>query len=442
MKDLTVGNEGKQIITFAMPMLIGSLFQQMYNTADSIIVGRFIGKEAMAAVSGANPIMFLLTSLLMGVTMGFSILISQYYGAKDMEKVKQSIDTTYLFVIIMSLVITILGIITSGPILRLIQTPEEIIQAAKGYLMIIFGGIIFSAGYNTISSILRGLGDSVNPLIFLIIATVINIILDIVFVVVGKMGVNGVALATIIAQAIAFLFSVIYLNKRHEFLKIKLNKLSYDHTIFMQGLKLGIPGGIQQMSFSIGNIALQSLINSYGTAAMAAVGAGGKIETFISIPIMNIGAAVSTFVAQNMGAGEIERTKRGVRISVKIALGLSITVAALLVGFSEPLIRLFNHDPEVVKIGSRYLQIIGPCFFMISTSFMLSSAIKGAGDAIFALFSSLISLWVVRIPAAYIFAHFMGVDGIWLGVPAGWIVGGIITFIYYKKGRWLEKIKL
>ncbi len=439
MKDLTIGNESKCIFNFALPMLIGSLFQQLYNTADSIIVGRFIGKNAMAAVSGANPIMFLLTSFLMGITLGFSILISQYYGAKNMEKVKNAIDTTYIFIFIASFFITIIGVFFSDNILQIMNTPSEIFNLSKGYLVIIFAGTLFSTGYNSVCAILRGLGDSTNPLYFLIIATILNIILDIVFIIYFNMGVNGVALATIIAQAVAFIFSVVYLNKRHDVLKIKFKSLKYDSDIFKTGLKLGLPSAVQQTLFSIGNITLQSLVNSYGTSAMAAFGAGSKIETFISLPIMNLGSAVSTFVAQNMGAGKVERVKKGVKSSITMALSISVFVLIIFFLFKENLIKLFNTDPEVVSIGSRYLLTIGPFFFLISTSFMLTSSIRGAGASLFAMISSMISLWIARIPASYLLSSIYGVNGIWMGIPIGWLVGLIVTGIYYKKGYWKNK---
>ncbi|AUN14152.1 MATE family efflux transporter [Paraclostridium sordellii] len=439
MKDLTVGKESKCIFNFALPMLIGSLFQQLYNTADSIIVGRFVGKSAMAAVSGANPIMFLLTSFLMGITLGFSILISQYYGSKNMEKVKSAIDTTYVFIFIASFFITFIGVFFSGKILEIMNTPSEIFDLSKGYLIIIFTGTLFSTGYNSICAILRGLGDSTNPLYFLIIATILNIILDIVFIIYFNMGVNGVALATIIAQAVAFIFSVLYLNRKHEVLKIKFRNLKYDLEIFKTGLKLGLPSAIQQTLFSIGNITLQSLVNSYGTSAMAAFGAGSKIETFISLPIMNLGSAVSTFVAQNIGANKVDRVKKGVKSSINMALSISLFVLIIFFLFKENLIKLFNTDPEVVSIGCRYLLTIGPFFFLIGTSFMLTSAIRGAGASMFAMISSMISLWIARIPASYLLSSFYGVNGIWMGIPIGWCVGLIVTGIYYKNGYWKNK---
>ncbi|CCL72713.1 Putative drug/sodium antiporter, MATE family [Clostridioides difficile E28] len=439
MKDLTTGHEGKSIFFFAMPMLIGSLFQQLYNTADSIIVGRFIGKEAMAAVSGANPIMFLLVAALMGVSLGFSILVSQFYGSGDLKKVKATIDTTYILLFIGSILISILGIVFGGPMLKLMNTPESIFAQSKLYLTIIFSGILFSAGYNSVSAILRGLGDSVTPLYFLIIATILNIVLDLTFIVVLRMGVEGVALATIMAQAVSFIISIIYLNKRHEVLKFKIKGIVYDNKIFKDGLRLGLPSGVQQMLFSIGNMALQFLVNSYGTSAMAAFGAGLRIENFISLPIMNLGSAVSTFVAQNIGAGENERVKKGIRESIKMTLVLAVTVIALILLFRENLIALFNTDKDVIKIDSSYLFIIGPFFLFIGTSFVLSSAMKGAGDSMFALISSIVSLWLGRLPASYMLSKFFGTDGIWMGIPFGWTLGLIVTVIYYKKGHWKTK---
>ncbi|CCL34268.1 MATE family efflux transporter [Clostridioides difficile] len=439
MKDLTTGHEGKSIFFFAMPMLIGSLFQQLYNTADSIIVGRFIGKEAMAAVSGANPIMFLLVAALMGVSLGFSILVSQFYGSGDLKKVKATIDTTYILLFIGSILISILGIVFGGPMLKLMNTPESVFAQSKLYLTIIFSGILFSAGYNSVSAILRGLGDSVTPLYFLIIATILNIVLDLTFIVVLRMGVEGVALATIMAQAVSFIISIIYLNKKHEVLKFKIKGIVYDNKIFKDGLRLGLPSGVQQMLFSIGNMTLQFLVNSYGTSAMAAFGAGLRIENFISLPIMNLGSAVSTFVAQNIGAGENERVKKGIRESIKMTLVLAVTVITLILLFRENLIALFNTDKDVIKIGSSYLFIIGPFFLFIGTSFVLSSAMKGAGDSMFALISSIVSLWLGRLPASYMLSKFFGTDGIWMGIPFGWTLGLIVTVIYYKKGYWKTK---
>lgn len=439
MNDLTQGHEGKQILLFTLPMLIGSLFQQLYNTADAIIVGRFIGTEAMAAVSVANPIMLMLTSFLTGTALGFSILVSKYYGAQETKKVVATIHTTYIFVFVASLIITLLGVIFGSALLHIINTPLEVFDQAKDYLVIIFIGTLFSAGYNAISAILRGLGDSRNPLYFLIIATVLNIVLDVVFVIQFKMGVGGVALATVLAQGVSFVFSLLYLNYKHTLFRLDLRHFSFDSDIFKQGLKIGIPSAIQQMLFSLGNISLQSLVNGFGTSAIAAFGAGMKIESFISLPVINLGAAISTFVAQNIGAKKLERVKKGIHYTNLIAISIALAVVIVFALWSETLISFFNSDVEVIAIGARYLRILGPFFIIATINYIWTSAIKGSGEAIFPLINSVISLWLARIPCSYIFSHFLDVDGIWFGIPAGWCLGFLITFFYYKKGNWLKR---
>lgn len=440
MIDLTKGNEGKSIFLFALPMLIGGVFQQLYNTADSIIVGRFIGVDAMAAVSGANPIMFLIISLITGITLGFSIIISQYFGAKKDKKVKEAINTTYIFAFFSSIILTIVGIVFTEPILKMINTPENIFLQSRNYLIIIFLGLFFSTGYNTVSAVLRGLGDSKNPLYFLIIATILNIILDVVFIIYFNMGVAGVALATVIAQGASFLFSIIYLNKNHKLLKISIKDISFSKNIFIKGIRLGIPSGIQQMLFSLGNIALQSLVNSFGTVYMAAFGAGMKIESFISLPIINLGAALSTFVAQNIGSQKKHRINKGLKFTIYFSLILAVSVTFIFYKYGDFLISFFNEDIDVITIGHNYLKTIGPFFIFACTGYMYTSTIKGAGASMFALFSSIISLWLGRVPVSYLLSNYIGITGVWLGISTGWTIGFIITYLYYRSNKWDKSI--
>ena len=254
------------------------------------------------------------------------------------------------------------------------------------------------------------------------------------------MDISGAALATVISQGTSFIFSIIYLNKKHKLFNIKIKVMNFNNKIFKKGLKLGIPSAIQQMLFSFGNIALQSLVNSYGSSAMAAFGAGLRIESFISLPIINLGAAVSTFVAQNKGAKKFDRITNGLKYSIYISIVMAISIAILFSLFAKELIMMFNSDSEVLQIGSRYLNTIGPFFIFICISFMLTSAIKGAGNAIFPLISSIISLWLARIPGSYFFSNLLGVYGIWIGIPIGWIIGFIVTLIYYKKANWSKEI--
>lgn len=439
MKDLTKGNEAKLVFYFTLPMLIGNVFQQLYNTVDSFIVGRFVGKEAMGAVTLSFPIMFLLIAFNIGITMGATILISQYYGARDLKKVKRTIDTTYIFIFIASIIVTIVGLVFSRPILELIRTPQDMMEQAKTYLDIIFIGMTFSFGYNTVSAILRGLGDSKTPLYFLIISTVINIILDLVFILVFNMGVAGAAWATIIAQAASFFFGIYHLNKNHDVLRFKIKGMVFDKDIFKESVKLGVPSGVQQTVFSFGMMAVQTMVNQFGTDTVAAFGAASRIDSFATMPMMNFGAAISTFVGQNVGANKLERVKKGYHSTLLMSNGLSVFVGIILVIFSKPLVAFFNTDSNVIQIGANYLVIVAPFYIVLSTMFVANSVMRGAGDAIFPMISSLVSLWFARIPLAFFLSKTMGPSGIWWSIPIGWVIGLIIVLIYYRSGRWKKK---
>lgn len=439
MKDLTKGNEAKLILVFALPMLIGNIFQQLYNTVDGLIVGNTLGKEAMGAVMLSFPIMFLLLSLVMGITMGSTILLSQYYGAKDMDKVKKTIDTAYIFMFFASIIVTIGGLLLSGPILTLIKTPADIMPQAKAYLDVIFAGMIFMFGYNSISAILRGLGDSKTPLYFIIISTVINIILDYVFILAFHWGVAGAAWATVIAQGISFIFGIYHLNRTHEVLKFNIKSMKFDKEIFKMSVKLGIPSGIQQMLFSFGMMALQTIVNGYGTDAVSAFGAASRIDSFATMPIMNFGAAISTFVGQNIGANKLDRVRKGYRYTQIISASTAIVLGLLITVFGRYMMSWFNQDSSVIDVGASYLRIVGPFYFVISMMFITNSVLRGAGDAIFPMISSILSLWLIRIPIAYALSRKLGTDGIWWAIPAAWSFGFIITSVYYRSEKWKKK---
>ncbi|WP_042439880.1 MATE family efflux transporter [Clostridium amazonitimonense] len=441
MKDMTKGSEAKLIFNFALPMFIGNIFQQLYNTVDSVIVGRALGKEALGAVGASNPIMFLLISLIIGVAMGSSILISQYFGARDMDKVKKTIDTAYIFLFIASIAVTIVGVIFSGPILRFMKTPDSIIHQAKSYLNVIFIGIIAMFGYNSISAILRGLGDSKTPLIFLIISTVINIVLDIVFVLVFNWGVAGAAWATVIAQTCSFIFGIHHLNKTHDVFKFNVRDMKFDNRIFKESIRIGLPSGVQQMLFSFGMIAMQTMVNKFGADTVAAFTAASRVDTFASMPIMNFGAAISTFVAQNIGAGKMERVKKGYRSTLVMSTVICLIVTIAMQLWGTNLVRLFNKDPRVIVIGTEYLRIISIFYVVISAMFITNGVLRGAGDTIFPMINSILSLWLIRIPIAYTLSPRLGSKGIWWSIPIAWSFGLVLTYSYYRLGRWKKKIK-
>lgn len=436
MKDLTTGGEGRLIWNFTVPMLIGNVFQQSYNVVDSVIVGRAIGKSALAAVGASFPILFLLVSLIMGVTLGFSILISQFYGAKDMARVRRTIDTACLFLFFSSLLTTALGLAFSGRILGLLNTPAEIFPQALTFLRITFAGLVFLFSYTTLSSILRGLGDSRTPLYFLVLSSILNIALVLLFVTVLRWGIAGSAWATVLAQAFSFLLAVRYLNKTHPVLKFRLKGLEFDRAIFKQSLAIGLPSGVQQMLVAGGMMALTRLVNGFGTDAVAAFTAAGRVDTFAVMPAMSLSIAISTFVGQNIGAGKLERVKRGLKMSLYISGATSLLTTLLIVVFGWHLISMFNSDPAVVSIGSRYLLIVGGFYIVFSSMFVINGALRGAGDTFFPMLVTVLALWGIRVPVSTYLSGRLGTDGIWWGVPAAWIAGLGLSWAYYNTGRW------
>jgi putative MATE family efflux protein len=438
-KDLTVGNERKLIIQFTIPMLIGSLFQQMYNVVDSLIVGNFIGKNALAAVGVSFPIIFLLISLLIGLTIGLSILVSQYFGAKDIKKVKEAIDTIYISLFVASLIITAFGLLFSRELMQLLAVPAEIENDSVLYFSIFTGGLVFLFGFNATNAILRGLGDTKTPLYFLIISTVLNLILDVVFVGVIGLGVEWVAIATVFSQFVAFIAAIIYLNKRHPIVHLSLRHLKFNKEIFRQSLKMGIPSGLQQSFVAIGILALFRIVNEFGTDAMAAFTIASRLDSFAAMPAMILASALSNFVGQNMGAGKLDRISKGYRETVKISVVIAVSVSIILVSFRTSLISVFNQDPQVIEIGSHYLMIVGFFYLVYSLLFVNQSVLRGAGDAITPMLITLVALWIVRIPISWWLSRTYGTDGIWWGIPIAWGIGFALSQIFYLRGRWKKK---
>jgi putative MATE family efflux protein len=439
MNDLTVGKEGSLILKFALPMLLGNVFQQLYNIVDSIIVGNFIGKEALAAVGASFPIIFAFLSLIIGIATGSTIVISQYFGAKEIEKVKRTIDTLFIFLFFASILISIVGIIFSEDIFRLLQLPEEVIPQARVYFNIFIGGVIVSFGFNGTSAVLRGLGDSKTPLYFLIVSTFFNIGFDLLFVLVFKWGIAGVAIATVLAQAGAFITAIFYLNKTHKIIQFSLINLNFDRAIFKKSIRIGLPTGIQQTFVAIGMTALIGIVNTFGTNVIAAYSVVMRINSLASLPAMNFAAALSTFVGQNIGAKKMERVRSGLISTLKMSSLVSIGVSAFVLIGSSFLMNLFTNDSEVIRIGREYLLIVGSFYVIFSAMFTISGVMRGAGDTLIPMFFSLISLWIIRIPGAWLLSKEFGEIGIWWSMPIGWFVGLTLAFIYYLTGNWKKK---
>ncbi len=439
MRDLTKGNEAKQLLLFSLPMLIGNVFQQFYNMVDSWVVGRFIGTDALAAVGASFPIIFLMVSLVMGLGMGANVLIAQYYGAKKPERIRAAIDTAYLVLFVLGLVLAVVGYFSAAPILRLLRVPDKVLGPASLYLRVIFIGLPATFFYNGVSAVLRGLGDSSTPLYMLIASTIINIVLDLLFVRVFGWGIAGVAWATVIAQALSFLGSQLYLNRTHEILRTDFRKLRFDRDIFRLIVKIGLPSGIQQMLVSLGLMFMSAVVNGFGSTVMAGFAAASRIDSFAGMPSMNIGMALSSFVGQNLGAGRADRARRGYRAALGIGFLITAAVSIVLYFNGASLVGIFSEDIAVIQVGGRYLKIIAPFYFAFSVMFITNGVIRGAGDAIVPLISTLCAMWLVRIPAALLFSKLWGSDGVWWAMPSGWLVGMAIAVLYYWGGAWTRK---
>jgi putative MATE family efflux protein len=442
MKDLTVGREGKLIFLFAMPMLLGQLFQQFYSIVDSAIVGRYLGKEALAAVGASFPIIFTMIALMIGIASGGMVVISQYFGAKDMEKVKKATETIYIFMFGASVVLTIAGLLLVDPIFRITKLPLELVPMAKTYLNIYISGIVLFFGYNGTAAILRGMGDSKTPLYFLMFSTITNIILVLLFVIVFKWGVAGAAYATIISQGGAFATSMIYLHRTHEIINFNFRQWTFDREIFRACFRIGLPTGLQQTFVALGMMALFSIVNTFGTNVVAAFSAAGRIDSIATVPAMIFGQALATFVGQNMGAGKVDRVRRGLIMTMLMSWAASIIISFFLIVFRSHIMHIFTNESEteVIRIGGEYLTIVTSFYLVFATMFTFSGVMRGAGDTLIPMFISLFALWLIRIPMAYWLSAHMGEKGIWWAVPIGWTAGMILSFLYYRTGRWKRKV--
>jgi len=452
MKDLTVGSVGKNILRFAMPMLLGNLFQQLYTFVDQIIVGRYLGKEALAAVGASFPVIFTLIALIIGIATGGTIVISQFFGAKKFTRVKRAIDTIFISMGLFAVIMTVIGLSFSEEIFRLIKLPEELMPMANTYLTIYVSGLVIFFGYNGVAAILRGLGDSITPLYFLVLATVTNIGLDLLFIVKLGWGIEGAAFATLIAQGTAFMVAVFYLNRNHELIKFNIKEFAFDWEIFKQSLRIGLPTGLQHTFVALGMMALMGIVNGFGTDLVAGYTAAGRLDSLAVIPSMVFSIALSTFVGQNIGAGKLDRVKKGLARTMLMSSATAVLISILIILFKYPLMGLFTRDQAVIDIGGEYLTIVTSFYLLFTAMFTYNGIMRGAGDTLIPMFITLFSLWIVRIPAAVFLSREsidiiglsikgagMGQAGIWWSIPCGWGIGLILSFIYYKTGSWKSK---
>lgn len=432
MINLTEGHEGKRLLFFALPIFIGNILQQLYNTVDAVIVGRCIGPMGLAAVGVSSPLMFLQIALLIGIGCGVEILIARYVGKEDNYILKKASDSLLTTILILSVIIAVTGYFISKPLLKLIGTPDDILDQAIKYLRIIFIGLPGMAGYNTLSGMVRSTGNSILPLKFLLVATVMNITLDILFIYYYKLWIAGAAYATITAQSCAFILFLIYINT-HELI-IKYNPLRIDFGLEMvkKGFKLGMPASIQHGAVSMGMILLQAIVNPLGSKTIAAYSIGMKIDSFASLPIVNLSQAITMFTSQNLGAGKVKRILKGKRTAMTTGYVICGLLFILIWLAGSNIVRVFTTDIMVVKMAVDYLRVLSLAYFLATYFTIIHGVIRGTGNTLVPMLIVLMGHWIIRLPLAQIMSRSMGYMGIWISIPIGWVVAFLATFIYYR----------
>ena len=438
--DMTQGPIMSKLIRFGLPVLLGMLFQRIYNFADAYVVGRYLGDGPLGSVSISGMAMYLLMSLMMGLTTGVSVVISQYYGAGDEEKVRSTFTTSIYVSVIATAVITVAGILCSRPLLRLLQTSDELIDNAHIYLTIIFAGSFGTMLYNWVSSVLRSLGNSVLPLIFLIISSVLNIVLDVLFIAVIPMGVAGAALATVLAQIISGALCLVYAFKVLPMLRIRREDMRFDPKIAKQILIYGIPTGLQMSIITISDMTLQAMVNTYSTALVVAYGVCIKVEAVGWQMSDAIGTAVGTFTGQNIGAGKFDRVKKGVSCSYIIHLvcfGLFCPIIWLI---AEPLMRAFTQNPDSIRYGVEYMRIFSFFFLFGGLMCIYHNILRASGDVKVTILMG-VSEIITRIGLTFLLSSMFGYYGLWWVSPITWCCATSIGVIRYYSGKWQETAK-
>jgi len=434
--DLTQGKVWKTILTFVFPLLIGNLLQQTYNLADSVIVGHFLGKEALAAVSASFFIYYFIISLVIGIGSGITVIISHYYGAKQYNNVQAAFSTILIFSLLIGFVLSAVGMLFPESFFRLVGTPPEVIPGAVRYFRIYAGGTFIFITFNSLLSVFRGMGDSTRSMLLIFITVLLNVALDIVFIIVFKWDIQGVAAATLIAQSTGVIISLIYLNKRHPLLSLKGKDLRFNRLLFVQGVKIGLPTSVQHCSMAIGLLVLLSVVNLFGTDTLTAYGAAGKIEALITQVIITLSSAMAAFCGQNIGAGAMPRVYLGVRFVTFINVLFCLLIFLCIVYFGREMMMIFTSDATVITIGRDYLLIVGATFLLHGAMNIMNGAMRGAGDTLFAMITGIVAFWFIRLPLAYYLSERMGDSGIWWAISISVTIGFIATFLYYHSGRW------
>ena len=450
-QDMTVGSPMSNLVRFSVPLLIGNLAQQLYSTVDTLVVGNYAadGDASLAAIGASMAPVNLLLVLFMGVAMGASVMASQYYGAKDREKLSETIGTTITATLVSAVFIMVLGPLVTHPIMTLLGTPERIYDLACEYMIIIMVGFLGSAYYNVISGVLRGLGDSIMPLVFLLVACGINIVLDILFVAGFGWDVAGAAWATIISQIISGALCMVRLLRMKDVFEVKPRMLLPKKRYVSQLFHLGLPSGLTQAIFSLAMIIVQNLTNAFGTEFIAANTVVMRVDGFAMMPAFSFGSAMTTYAGQNIGAGRIDRTTEGTKAGLKLGLSVSVVLVGLILLFGGVLVEMFTSTPDVIELGNRMLRILAVGYVAMGVTQILSGVMRGAGDTMTPMWISLITTVAIRVPLAYGLEYLtrptggsMGSgppDPLFVSMLISWLLGMVLTIVSYKRGKWKKK---
>ena len=446
-QDMSRGAPWRRILEFSLPMLIGNLAQQMYNTAAAVIVGSYVGDNALAAAGSASPILNLLLALFVGVSTGAGILVSQYFGAKDKERLSGVVGNCLTLTLLSSLIIMVIAPFVTRPLLELLNTPASILDWCSDYLNIFFLGILGFAAYNILSGVLRGLGDSLSSLVFLIVATVLNIGLDVWFVAGLRMGVAGVALATILAQAISAVLCFLKLIRMHDVFVLHARDLRPMKDCVWKIIRLGVPSGVTQAIFSMAMLVVQSLTNSFGEAVIACNVIVMRVDGFAMMPNFTFGQAMTTYTGQNVGAGRPDRVRAGAKQGTLMALGCAAALTLCILLFGRSLMAIFTSTASLVEMSYHMMSILAVGYIAMAITQSLSGVMRGAGDTMTPMWISIVTTVVLRVPIAYGIAYFTRSadypvgrpESVFISLLASWVLGALITLAAYRVGRWRKR---
>ena len=443
VRDMTEGSIVKQVILFALPLMLGNIFQMLYNTVDSIVVGNFVGKQALAAVGSTTMIVNMMVFFFNGFSTGAGVIIANLFGARNMEKLHKAIETTMAATFLLSALFTVAGVAAVKPMLRFMATPEDVFGEATVYLQIYIGGISGLLVYNMGSGILRAVGDTMRPLFFLVLTSVVNIVLDLVFVVGLHSGIEGVAWATIISQFISAVLTLLLLTRSEDIYRLTWIDLKIDRGILGEIFAVGLPAGIQSIITAFSNVFVQSYINFFGSSCMAGWSCYNKLDQFVMLPMQSMAMAATTFVSQNIGAGREHRADKGTVITVSMSVGVTAVIVALLCLFAAPAVRMFSPDESVIEYGVLFIR--ANCFFLLfnCVNHVLAGALRGRGDSKGPMIIMLLAFVGIRQVYLYVVTHFVANTPflVGFGYPVGWTTCRVIELTYFFL-RWRKPKKI